>query len=212
MMRLIFVRLAGLIIALSLLGPFGCLGKGTTQPTRFYHLNPLASSDSMKKVSAPGTDLAIGVGPIQLPEYLDRPQIVTREGNNELQLAEFSQWAESLTKNFSRVFAENLSILLDTERVVIFRWKGTRSLTYWVKMEVSRFDGELGGNASLIARWGIYEEDGINAIMTKRASFTEPVNGKDYESLVAAQSRLIMAFSREVAETIRTLSEGVPGR
>jgi len=65
------------------------------------------------------------VGPVELPEYLDRPQIMTCESRNELQFAEFDRWAGSLEKAFSRVLAVNLSILLSTDRVAVYPWKTT---------------------------------------------------------------------------------------
>jgi hypothetical protein len=40
--------------------------------------------------------------------------------------------------------------------------------------------------------------------MAKRSSFKEPTGAATYEALVAAQSRAVAAFSREIAEGIRT--------
>ena len=67
----------------------------------------------------PGTAAAqgpvIGVGPITVPKYLDRPQIVTRSGRNQLALGEFDRWAEPLQDNVLRVLAENLAFLIPTD-------------------------------------------------------------------------------------------------
>ncbi len=41
----------------------------------------------------------------QVPDYLDRPQIVERTTANELKLVEADQWAERLSINVSRVVA-----------------------------------------------------------------------------------------------------------
>jgi uncharacterized lipoprotein YmbA len=94
------------------------VGCGTTDPARFYTLSPLAIPGT--EAEAAGQGVAIGVGPIKLPEHLDRPQIVTRTSRNELKLAEFDRWAGSLADDFSRVLAENLSILLSTDRVSVY--------------------------------------------------------------------------------------------
>jgi hypothetical protein len=49
---------------------------------------------------------------------------VTGDTHNELQSDTFSQWAEPLETNFARVLAENLSVLLTTERVAVYPWQG----------------------------------------------------------------------------------------
>lgn len=68
-------------------------GCADSQPTRFYTLSPLAAALG----STPPTllpDVTVGVGPVTLPPYLDRPQLVTRAGGNRVVLAEFDSWAE----------------------------------------------------------------------------------------------------------------------
>jgi len=80
-----------LICSLTVLG--GC---ASTEPSRFYILHSLSGSEAETQIAAAENGVAIGIGPIELPEYLDRPQIVTRLSKNELQLAEFDQWVEPL--------------------------------------------------------------------------------------------------------------------
>ena len=48
----------------------------------------------------------IGVGPVTVPDYLDRPQIATRSSSSSLQFSEFDRWAEPLEKNLMRVLAD----------------------------------------------------------------------------------------------------------
>ena len=117
---------------LSVLG--GCLGGSS--PSRFYLLSPLSASES--PVAASG--VAIGVGPISLPQYLDRSQIVTRKGENQLHLAEFDRWAESLQKSFTRVLVLNLSTLLSTDRVALHPWNRSTPIDYQVIVDVARCD------------------------------------------------------------------------
>ena len=68
-----------------------------------------------------------------------------------------------------------------------------------------RFDGDLGENALLIARWTLFSGDGEDVLFMQRSSFSEPVNGDSYEALVSAESRALCALSREIAEAIQTL-------
>ena len=82
----------GVIFILIIIG--GC---ASTPPSRFYVLSPLQGDHRQAK--ADDTCAAISVGPVELPDYVDRSQIVTRISPNKLYLAEFDQWAEPLKES-----------------------------------------------------------------------------------------------------------------
>lgn len=200
-------RLVVATLGLLLTATVGCfnLGEGTQQRTRFYVLHSL--SDAGTETQAPENDYcaAIGIGPVRFPEYLNRPQIVTRVSQNELHLAMFDKWAEPLKDNFSRVLAENLSSLLRTKSVVVFPWGQSIPIDYRVEVEVIRMDGNLGGNATLVARWVIYDEDNAKVLMRGEGSYSEPAVRKNYEAQIAAQSRTLATLSRDIAQALKAL-------
>ena len=101
----------------------------STPATQFYKLNSLPSGQQENPAALPVDDIAIGVGPVDLPEFLDRPQIVTRKSQNQLEISEFHRWAASLPRDFSRVLAKNISTLLPTDRVAVYPWEDTFSRT-----------------------------------------------------------------------------------
>jgi uncharacterized lipoprotein YmbA len=72
-------------------------------------------------------------------------------------------------------------------------------------MDVIRFDGPLGGDVSLIARWAIFEGKERKLVLARKSAIIEPSGGKSYEAMVAADSRALEKLSREIAEAIRTL-------
>ena len=94
----------------------------------------------------------LGVGPVELPEYLDRPQIVTRMANSELRLADDRRWTESLRGNFTRVLSDGLSTALGTTDVHTFPWWPSQPIDYQVIAKVPRFEGDTSGNVTLVAR------------------------------------------------------------
>ena len=198
-MNVLCFRLTVVIFCASAIILGGC---ASTAPSRFYVLNPIPSSGTGEQVKANEPCVSLGVGPIELPEYLDRPQVVTRLSQNEIHLAEFDQWAEPLHHNFSRVLAENLSILLCVDNVAIFPWKRDIPIDYQVSVEVTRFDGLQGGDVLLKARWTLLGQNGRKVLLKRQSSFREPVSARDYESLVSAQSRVLEQFSREIADAI----------
>jgi len=174
-----------------------CGGKSAT--SQFYVLSPLPQPS----LSA-GEGMTIGVFPVSMPDYLDRPQIVTRVSDNEIKLDEFSRWAEPLKDSFTRALVQNLSTLLNTAKVVRTTRSAGVPMALQVGVEVVQFDGTLGGEVVLIVQWGVFEADGKKLLMGKRSSFKEPTGAATYEALVAAESRAVAALSREIAEAIKT--------
>ena len=197
-------KLAVLLTCVSLMVMTGCTG--TSESSRFYMLKGLPNTESAQYTAAAAKGLSIGVGPMEIPKYLDRPQIVTRAGGSKLELGEFDKWAGSLKDDIPRVLAENLSVLLSTDRVVTFPWRRSGRIDYQIRGDVIRFDGELGESASLIVRWMILGGEEKTPFLMRKSSFTEPVEGRSYDALVSAQSRVLESLSKEIAKEIKALS------
>lgn len=175
-------------------------GCAVTQPTSFYTLSQ-ATEPNVAKRSADG--LVIGLGPITLPQYLDRPGIVTREGANQMRLAEFNQWAEPLEPLLTRIMAEDLYAILDASDVIPIPQRGDIPLDRVVEVDIGRFDADATGQVVLDARWRIYQGDNETLLASGRSQVNEqgaPV--PDYDSIVAAMSRALGRASEEIAKAI----------
>ena len=192
-MTLIIFTIAGFLLG-------GC---AKSKPARFYTLSSGVRLREGEPAISRGNDLSLAIGPVALPEHLDRPQMVTRIGENRFILAEFDRWAEPLVRSFPRVLAENLSTLLSTDRVVVIPRKTSKPIDYKITIDVIRFDGVLGKDASLIARWAILGADGNEIVPMKKSSFVVKTRREDYEGLVAAMSEAVGELSREIASVIR---------
>jgi uncharacterized protein len=185
------------------LGASLLVGGCASQPSRFYLLSALPNSDTAA-VGTPGEQgPTLAVGPVTLPRYLDRPQIVTRASPYEIKLAEFDRWAEALDINFSRVLAENLSLLLPTARVVTSPWPRATPIDYQITVDVAHFLSQVGGDSLLIADWILFKGEGQQALMTGRSRFNAAPGGLDYAAIVAAMSQTVASLSREIATTVR---------
>ena len=180
----------------------GCSGK----PSNFYMLSPLAPLPAGAAEKA----LGIGIGPVDLPDYLDRPQIVTRAGDHEVRISDFDRWASTLSEAIPKVTAENLSGLLSTDRVYTFPWRGTPPLDFRVEIEVVRFDGDVPGNVELLARWRLKSGDGKTLLGTYRFHTRKPIAGQGYPGLVSAMNLAVYDLSREIAIS-RFLPRGLTG-
>jgi len=208
-MKHMTVRLQLFLMGISLLI---CAGCARTLPAQFYVLSPMQATTMEEPITGDTAGFTLGIGPVEIPEYLDRPQIVTRGGGHELKLAEFNKWAETLEENISRVLTENLTSLLYADAFRVYPWRGSQSIDYRLALDVIRFDGSLSENVSLVTRWSIFGKGGRKLLLRKKSSFTEPVASPDYEALVTAQSSALEAFSREIAREMRLISGNTPGQ
>jgi uncharacterized lipoprotein YmbA len=200
------LALVAVTLGASLLG--GC----ASQPSRFYLLSAMPDSTTASPAMSGPQTPTIGVGPVTLPRYVDRPQIVTRTGPYEIKLAEFDRWAEGLDANFSRVLAENLSLLLPTARVVTSPWPMATPIDYQIIVDVTHFLSQVGGESLLLADWALFQGEGKDMLTSGTARFSAPPSGPDYAAIVAAMSQTVAGLSRELATTIRGMRPRVSTR
>lgn len=177
----------------------GCFGTAATRPTRLFVLSATVAP-AEPGVSA--TDLRLAVGRITLPERLNRPQIVTRTGANEVHADDFSHWAESLERSIPRVLSENLARLGGTDRIFVTPWPTNLESDLRVEIAILEFEGNRDREVSLIARWRWVRADGSEAHPLQVSSYAESAANRSTEALVAAMSRALGSLSREIASAI----------
>src|SRR4029453_19268350 len=187
------------LLGVCLLGLSGCW---SSPPTRFYVLPSLTGAETAPP-AAP-RDLTIGVGPVTLPPYLDRLQIVTRASRARLVLGEFDQWAASLQDSVPRVLAENLSLLIPTDRVLLHPWSRTIEPDYQVTVDVTQFDAGPSGEVVLAARWRILSAN-EKELGIRKAHFTAAAGRQGYEATVSAMGHALDALSQDIAAALLTI-------
>lgn len=182
-------------------------GCGGSPSARFYTLTPLSGAQAP---AAAATRLAVSVQPVEIPEYLDRPEIVTRDGGNEVKLAQYHRWAGSLGENISYVLAEDLGQLLGSDRVLVNDAPPSERPDFALAVRVLRLDSLPQDHVFLKAQWRVAAGDGSNRI-TRVSSITERVPDARYQSMVAAVNRALHQLSREIAAELSAASAATRG-
>ena len=181
----------------------GCAG--SSKPSEFYLLRSLSASQDTGLTASESGNPSVLIGPVTLPAYLDRNQIVTLAGNNKLILNEFTRWAEPLQDNFYRVLVENLSMLLNTPKVYAFERRGSTQADFQIVIDVTRFDTTVGGDAHLTVFWAVVGKDDSSYLMQRKSVFHASVPSTGTTGVVDAQNRTLTEFSREIATAIQSL-------
>jgi uncharacterized lipoprotein YmbA len=178
----------------------GCAGPSPR--SNYYLLNALPDQKAGQMTTAATDGLSIGIGPVSWPAYLDRQQIVIRNGPNEITFSEFDRWAEPLKNNFMRVFKEDLADRLRTDSIFVYPWSSDAVFEFQVSAEVTRFDAHPGDSAQLDVQWMILRAHDREVILSRKSSYTVDLDRSDYTTIAAAQSRAVADFSREVAAAV----------
>jgi hypothetical protein len=193
------MKLGRIALATALALIAGC---GTSPKERYYTL----SAEEAPAGAAPAkAAYTVAVGPATVPAVVDRFGIVLRVEANRVEVNDLHRWAEPLRRAIPRVVAANLARELGTARVVVYPPGGSEVADYRVFLDVSRFESEAGKAVTLEAAWSIRRSAG-GELRTGSSVVREPVAGSGYEPLVAAHSRALDAVSREIAETLRSMT------
>lgn len=178
------------------------LGAGACSRSKMADYYVLTSQPVEPPAGAEGP--SIGIGPVILPKYMDRLNIVTTGGPQRVVLTEQTLWAEPPVEAVTRVLAENLSALLATDRVYVQPWP-QGAVDYGISVNVLRLTGTLGGQAEVQALWAVHAGDQL--VVARRTNLQRPAGGS-YDTYVAALSGMFADLSREIASAI----PGAPGK
>jgi uncharacterized lipoprotein YmbA len=150
-----------------------------------------------------GGGVAIGVGPVSLAEYIDRPNLVTQQAPNQLAVAEDHRWAGDLSASIARVVAANLGRNLKTGNVRTYPWLRDDEIRYQVTLDVRQLHSEADGYALIEAGWRVYQLPERRLVASRTFTDREALETDGYNASVAAQSRLVGRLSDHIAASLR---------
>jgi uncharacterized lipoprotein YmbA len=196
------------LVLLVLLSSFasGCLSVASSPVPRFYTLRStdnLANNASKFNID-PG--LIIGVGPVEIPVYQNRPQIVTRNKDGMLTFAQFERWGEALDSGLERLILENLAAMLPQAEFQIFPCNFDIPLDYQVIISVIRLESQLDAEMFLSVQWTLVDSKTKEMLLTKRSQIRQAINPHTYSGLAQTLSKVCSLLSIEIAEKLSELS------
>jgi uncharacterized lipoprotein YmbA len=189
----------------------GCISVSSSPSSRFYALQPMKETGGAALPDAGGLDNAIvGTGPVTLPEYYNRPQIVTNNSDDTVIFAQFDRWAEPLNKAMARVIARNFSIVLPKINTEVFPWNSAIPVKYQVIMEVIQLDCRLDAEVVLCVQWSILDAQEKKMLLSKRSEYRKTVGKGNYAGLAGAISAICESLSRDIAQALTGLEKQAP--
>ena len=186
-----------------------CAGCSTPSASeRFYALSDGSSSTSAPVATSTAASNAlpgIVISAVTVPELVDRPQIVTRDGANRVNVAEQQLWAEPLKNGIGRVLAVRLAKTLADAgrpaRVAAYPQTSIANPDVRVTIDVQRFDAMPGGDAVIDVLWSV-RRTSDDSIRSGRTVATRPITALTYDDTVRAWSEALDVLNMDIAAVV----------
>jgi uncharacterized protein len=189
-------------------------GCGNSPATRFYTLASLQRDQGppMHEVGEPRA--VIAVGPVELADYLDRPQIVRRNESTRIDLLEFDHWAGSLQSDLARVLVDDLAVLLAPAGYRVVPWEETALADGRIHVAVTGLEATDQEMVRLNSLWTLFGKGRGEILAAGNEVIIEPVGSGGAEGIVEAMSRTVAELSRRIAGEVASAplrqAEGSP--
>lgn len=188
------------ILKLALLAVF--LTACASQQAKYYTLTAVPPNH-VKKTVIKNPPFVLGVGPISIPEYLQRPQIVLKAGHNQLLQCEFQRWAESLESNTQAVIVKNLELRHKKWVFIDYPWQLAAKVNKQLKMKITSFETTTGGSSILGITWSVSNPKTGKTYVEQRRRYTTHVSDmKNISSIVSAMSVNLGKASRDMSHDV----------
>lgn len=181
--------LAGLLVA-------GC---ASSPPTQLVQLRLPAMAASATTTTLPGP---WAVGPVSVPEYLDRASLVRRRGAAGLQALEGHRWAEPLADAVPRVLRQALASRLGADQVWPMPAPAGVRAARQLRVELLRLDADDDALV-LQARWSLH---GLPADAAPRVRIDEirvPLATRAADTLAAAHGVALDRLAAAIIDAAR---------
>jgi uncharacterized lipoprotein YmbA len=190
--------MAGRIARLIPLAMLAALALGcASEKSRFYSLDSTATA-----TGAPEERAAVMVGPVSIPASVDQPQFVVQVSPNRVDVDEFNRWIAPLNDSIARAVAGDLAVQLGSPNVTTAQLANFNP-SYWVTIDVRRFESVRGEAATVDAVWVVRRTAGKQKTRSGRTVAREAVQGDSFDALAAAHSRALATVSGDIAGAIR---------
>ncbi len=165
----------------------------------YYYLTPQAATESDTPNNGATLQL-IGIGPVEVADYLTRLQIIDNHTDNTLNMSENAYWAEPLDKSIARVIALNLTQLNSSRSFVNFPWRNDSKPKYSLRLRVDNL-ARSGSNASINATWELVNTETKTSLVRRNFVRSIPV-ASGIKALAQSYSQLLGDLSKEMDDAL----------
>ncbi|WP_240745928.1 MULTISPECIES: PqiC family protein [Cupriavidus] len=190
----------------STLGAAVLAGCASPEP-RYYTLaqGPAGVATLPAATPAPSTStLWLEVAPVRVPERLNRPQLVVRDGGNDasLRLLDLARWSSPLPDELRDALSQRLQATLGAVDTYQQGLSDVQPL-YRITTEVLRLDADVGQRAGATINWTVRRlPDGKVVSGRTQAELSAP---GEVDGVVAAYREIVASTAKDIAAGVEAL-------
>jgi hypothetical protein len=202
MKRLPLTRVCAGVFAAAVLA--GC---ASPEPRYYTLAQGAAAGATLPATAAPSTDtLWLEVAPVRVPERLNRPQLVVRDGGNGgdagLRLLDQARWSSPLPDELRDALSQRLQATLGAVDTYQQGLSDMQPL-YRITTEVLRLDADVGQRAGATINWTVRRlPDG--KVVSGRTQADLPAPGA-VDGVVAAYREIMASTAADIAAGVQSL-------
>ena len=189
------------LMLLGLFIPGGLVGCGSSA-TKYYVLDAVA----VKKMAVASNLPAITIRQLEIPPYLDRPYMVSRDQSTQLRIAEYHQWGGRLRDNLARTLADDLGTLLGSSDISAVPQPGSMDANIALLVDIRQFERLPDGYVHMKVRWQMQRAGEIVQRHLDHLSSSARMDSGDYAAMAQAMSALLGQLSEKMAKAIVQIS------
>ena len=155
-------------------------------PDQYYRLESPAVPDART------TGLATGIGPVSIPAYIDRPELVFEAPTGELLVPEGHRWSGPIKDEITRVLTAGIQAQKPRSPVLAYPWPPGTELARNIPVSITELTARSGVGVTLSATWEIGNTQ-------RRATIEQPIVGDGYSAITAAQSAVLQQLAQRIA-------------
>ncbi len=190
-----------LVLALSVSLLMSC-GAAVTQ---YYVLNTISASKPSNSDKSQNSVQQIAIRQLEIPRYLDRPRMVSRDAKNHLRISETHQWGGRLRDDLARTLSDNLADRLDSVSVFTAPFPGSMHADVSFLIDIRQFERVADGHIHFNVRWHIQRAGADTLSYFDAMESQAEVKSGDYAGVAAAMSQLLARLADKMAMVIVNL-------
>ena len=161
--------------------------------TRYYTL-----AVDNETAGSPHSGLRLGIGPIEIPDLIDRREVVIRQNDNRVEILPFDLWGGSLSEDIRNTLASNIAKHIGTDQLIFYPFHGAK-IDRQIRVTILELSGIPGKEAQLNALWSVEQTGNKAQAKTNRSHYTVALGENQISAVVAGYSKLLAMLAEDIA-------------
>ena len=153
-----------------------------------------------------GRQSTYGIGPIELPVYIDSSSVVTKSDTSRILVLGYHAWAGDLQETVTRVLSESMNTILGSDGFWPFPWDNRIRPDYQIRISIDDFAGVRGESVSLVVRWTLLNQTATEILAKGHESYNHPLQGAEVADYVSGLNQLLIEFAQDLSRRVELFS------